>query len=217
MKIIITGASGMVGEGVLLDCLNTPDVKEVLVVGRRPCGHTHAKLREVLHGDFLNLAAIEKDLAGYDACFFCLGVSSVGLSPEDYYRMTHDITLEMAKRLAKVSPEITFTYVTGMGTDSSEQGRVRWARVKGATENELLRLLKNAYVFRPGVMTPVEGQKNLKFIFKAFAPLIPLIKLFAAKSVLSLNEVGRAMLTCARKHPAKHILEVADIKELAKS
>jgi uncharacterized protein YbjT (DUF2867 family) len=215
MKIIITGASGMVGEGVLLECLQTKDVNEILVVGRRPCGHQHPKLREVLHDDFLNLAPIEKELAGYDACFFCLGVSSVRISPEAYKKLTYDLTLEMGKRLASSSPNLTFCYVTGMGTDSTEKGSLRWARVKGATENELLRLFKNAYMFRPGAMTAVSGQKNLKLMYKAFVPLIPIFKPLFPNSVCTLGEVGRAMLTCARSHPAKHIVEVRDIKTLA--
>lgn len=217
MKIIITGASGMVGEGVLLECLNTPDVTDVLVVGRRPCGHTHPKLREILHKDFFNLAPIEKDLSGFDACFFCLGVSSVGISAEEYERMTKDLTLEMGRRLARLSPDMTFCYVTGMHTDSTEKGSVRWARVKGATENELLRLFKNGYAFRPGMMTAVKGQKNLKLLYKMIEPLAPLVKLLAKDAICSLEEVGRAMMTCVRQHPANHIVEVPDIKELAKA
>lgn len=215
MKVIITGASGMVGEGVLLECLNTPDVTEILVVGRRPCGHQHPKLREVLHGDFFDLTAIEDQLRGYDACFFCLGVSSVGLKPEEYRRMTYDLTLEMGRRLARLSPDLTFCYVTGMGTDSSEQGRVRWARVKGATENALLRLFKNGYMFRPGAMSAVRGQKNLKLIYKLFAPVLPILARVYPSMVCTLSEVGRAMLACARRHPESHIVEVSDIKRLA--
>jgi uncharacterized protein YbjT (DUF2867 family) len=217
MKIIITGASGMVGEGVLLECLRTADVTEVLVVGRRPCGHQHAKLREILHDDFFNLAPIEKQLAGYDACFFCLGVSSVGMKPEDYKRMTYDLTLEMGRRLAQLSPNLTFCYVTGMHTDSTEKGSVRWARVKGATENALIGLFKNAYMFRPGAMTAVPGQKNLKLVYKALFPIFPLFKPFFPNSFCTLEEVGRAMMTCTRTHPANHIVEVADIKSLAQS
>lgn len=224
MKIIITGASGMVGEGVLLTCLKSPEVTEVLVIGRRPCGQTHPKLREVLHPDFCDLTAIEKDLGGpggmggpggYDACFFCLGVSSVGMKPEDYRRMTYDLTLEMGRRLARLSPELTFCYVTGMGTDSTEKGPVRWARVKGETENELLRLFKNGYMFRPGAMVAVAGQKNLKFAYKAFVPLVPLLKRLFPKSVCTLEQVARAMLACARTHPPKHVVEVAEIQALA--
>ena len=215
MKIIITGASGMVGEGVLLQCLRTDKVTEVLVVGRRSCGHQHPKLREVLHDDFMNLAPLEKELTGYDACFFCLGVSSVLMKPEDYKRLTFDLTLEMGRHLARVSPDLTFCYVTGMHTDSSEKGSLRWARVKGATENELLRLFKNAYMFRPGAMSAIKGQKNLKLIYKSVAPLLPILKPLLGNSFCTLEEVGRAMLACARSHPKKHLIEVADIKALA--
>ena len=217
MKVIVTGASGMVGEGVLLETLNATDVTDVLVVGRRTCGVTHPKLKEVLHKDFMNLAPIEEQLKGYDACFFCLGISSIGVSAEDYQRMTYDLTLEMGQRLAKLNPEMTFTYVTGMHTDSTEQGSVRWARVKGATENALLKLFKNAYMFRPGAMTAVPGQKNLKTIYHLFVPILFLVKPFLGKQILSLQEVGQAMLNCARKHPAKHILEISDIRDVSRA
>src|SRR5208282_5687158 len=142
IKAFITGATGMVGEGVLLECLSHPDVEQVLVINRKPAGVSHPKLREIVHSDFFNLAPIESQLAGFNACFFCLGVSSVGISKEEYKRITYDLTLNVAGLLAKLNPEMTFCYVTGMGTDSSEQGRVAWARVKGATENALMRLFK---------------------------------------------------------------------------
>lgn len=215
MKVIITGASGMVGEGVLLACLEDPQVTEILVVGRKSCGHTNPKLREILHQDFLNLAPIEKQLAGSDACFFCLGVSSVGMAKETYKRLTYDLTLEMARRLQPLNPELTFCYVTGMNTDE-KSGR-DWARVKAATENELLRLFKNAYMFRPGAMYASPGQKNLKPGFRIIeAILFPPLKLFLPNWISTLDEVGRAMIACARRHPEKHILEVADIKSVAK-
>lgn len=215
MKIIVTGASGMVGEGVLLECLKDTSVTDVLVVGRRPCGHAHPKLREILHQDFMNLAPIEKDLAGFDACFFCLGVSSALMDADQYKRMTYDLTLEMGRRLAKLSPDLTFCYVTGAHTDSTEQGRVRWARVKGATENELLRLFKFGYMFRPGAMYASPGQKNIKTLYRVLLPLFPLFKPFFPDLFCTLEEVGRAMIACAKMHPAKHILEVPDIKAVA--
>ncbi len=216
MKIIVTGASGMVGEGVLLECLRTEDVTEILVVGRQHCGITHPKLREILHADFFNLALIEESLSGFDACFFCLGVSSVLLSAENYKRMTYDLTLEMAQRLARLNPNLSFCYVTGMNTDSTEKGSVRWARVKGATENELLHLFKYAYMFRPGAMTPVSGQKNIKFMYKLFFPFFPLFRLFVPNMFCTLEEVGRAMLACVRTHPANRIIEITDIKKLSR-
>ncbi len=216
MKVIITGASGMVGEGVLLECLKNPYVSNVLVIGRKSCGHTHAKLREILHQDFLNLAPIEKELAGYDACFFCLGVSSVGMSKEAYKRMTYDLTLEMANRLKPLNPDLTFCYVTGMHTDA-KSGQ-NWAQVKAATENELLRVFKNGYMFRPGAMYSSPGQKNLKRGFKTFESILfPVLKIIFRGSFCRLEEVGRAMIACAKHRPNNHILEVADIKSVAES
>src|SRR5215475_7065631 len=152
IKAIITGATGMVGEAVLLECLANPAVEQVLVINRKPGGVSHAKLREIIHADFFNLAPIAAQLAGYDACFFCLGVSSVGMDAEQYRHVTYDLTLGIAQVLVKANPEMTFCYVTGKSTDSSEQGRIAWARVKGATENALLRLFRRAYMFRPGLM-----------------------------------------------------------------
>src|SRR3982074_2788545 len=166
IKAIITGATGMVGEGVLLECLSHPDVAQVLVINRRPGGVSHPKLREIIHPDFFDLAPIESQLIGYDACFFCLGVSSVGMSMEVYRHVTYDLTLNVGQCLAKSNPAMTFCYVTGAGTDSSEQGRVAWARVKGATENELMRLFKHAYMFRPAFMKATPGQKNIKSYYK---------------------------------------------------
>src|SRR5476649_1685252 len=154
MKTIITGATGMVGEGVLLECLNNPGVDQVLVINRKPGGVSHPKLHEVIHADFFNLSPIERELVGFDACFFCLGVSSVGMSKEEYRHITYDLTLSVAQMLAKLNPAMSFCYVTGAGTDSSEQGGTAWARVKGATENALIGLFKQAYMFRPGFMRP---------------------------------------------------------------
>ena len=164
----------MVGEGVLLECLSHPDVEQVLVINRKPAGVSHPKLREIVHSDFFNLAPIESQLAGFNACFFCLGVSSVGISKEEYKRITYDLTLNVAGLLAKLNPEMTFCYVTGMGTDSSEQGRVAWARVKGATENALMRLFKHSFMFRPAFMKATPGQKNLKRSYKLLAWLYPI-------------------------------------------
>src|SRR5882724_10528706 len=173
-KAIITGATGMVGEGVLLECLNHPDVEQVLVINRKPGGVSHPKLREIIQTDFFNLAPIEQQLSGFNACFFCLGVSSVGMSREEYAHITYDLTLNLAQLFAKLNPGMTFCYVTGAGTDSSEQGRVAWARVKGATENALIRLFKQAYMFRPGFMKATPGQKNIKSYYKFFSWLYPI-------------------------------------------
>ena len=158
VRAIITGATGMVGEGVLLECLNHPDGERMLVINRRPCGVSHPKMREVIHADFFDLHPIESQLPGYDACFFCLGISSMGVSNEEYRRTTYDLTLNVAHTLARSNSEMTFCYVSGAGTDSTGRGRAAWARVKGETENALLALFRNAYVFRPAFMKPSPRQ-----------------------------------------------------------
>src|ERR1700730_1107304 len=210
IKTIITGATGMVGEGVLLACLNHPDVEQVLVVNRKPGGVSHPKLREIIHVDFFNLATIERQLIGFNACFFCLGVSSVGMSQEDYTHITRDLTLNMAQLLAKLNPEMTFCYVTGARTDSSEQGRMAWARVKGATENALIRLFKQAYMFRPGFMKATPGQKNVKSYYKFFSWLYPVGRALYPAVFCTLREVGLAMIRVVSKGYSKRILEVKD-------
>jgi uncharacterized protein YbjT (DUF2867 family) len=216
IKAIITGATGMVGEGVLLECLDNPDVAQVLVINRKPGGRSHPKLREVIHGDFFNLAAIEAQLAGYDACFFCLGVSSIGMKDADYQHVTYDLTLSVGQCLARLNPEMTFCYVTGKSTDSTEQGRVAWARIKGATENALLRLFPNGYMFRPGAMRASPGQKNLPALYRYLAWVYPIGRALYPAGFCTLQEVGRAMINAATKGYPKHVLEVKDIVELAK-
>ncbi len=217
IKTIITGATGMVGEGVLLECLDHPDVEQVLVINRKPGGISHPKLREIIHVDFFNLASIEQQLLGYNACFFCLGVSSVGMSKEEYKHTTYDLTVNVAQMMAKVNPEMTFCYVTGAGTDSSEQGRVAWARVKGATENALLRLFKHAYMFRPAFMKAMPGQKNVKSYYRFFMWLYPLGRALYPAGFCTLQEVGLAMIKTVSEGYPKQILEVKDIVTLAKS
>jgi len=205
----------MVGEGVLLECLNHPDVEQILVVNRKPGGVSHLKLREIVLPDLFNLAPIEPQLTGYNACFFCLGVSSVGISKEEYARITYDLTLNMAGLLAKLNSEMTFCYVTGAGTDSSERGRIAWARVKGATENALMRLFKRSYMFRPAFMKPTPGRKNVKSYYKWVAWLYPIGRALYPAGFCTLQEVGRAMINAAGKGHPKQILEVKDIVELA--
>jgi uncharacterized protein YbjT (DUF2867 family) len=217
IKAIITGATGMVGEGVLLECLKHPDVELVLVVNRKPGGVAHPKLQEIIHADFFNLAPIEPQLMGYDACFFCLGTSSVGMSKENYRHITHDLTLNVGRLLAKYNPEMTFCYVTGAGTDSSEQGRVAWARVKGATENALMRLFKRSYMFRPGFMKATPGQKNVKSYYKWIAWLYPIGRALYPAGFCTLQEVGQAMINAVSKGYRQPILEVKDIVQLAKA
>jgi|ERR1700722_8521737 uncharacterized protein YbjT (DUF2867 family) len=217
IKAIITGATGMVGEGVLLECLDDPEVEQVLVINRKPSGRTHPKLRELIHTDFFALESIERQLTGYNACFFCLGVSSVGISREEYRHITFDLTLHTAQTLARLNPEMTFCYVTGAGTDSSEKGRVAWARVKGATENALLRLFSKAYMFRPGFMKASPGQRNVKSWYKYIEWLYPIGRKLYPAGFCTLREVGQAMINAAAKGYPKQILEVQDIVALAKA
>jgi uncharacterized protein YbjT (DUF2867 family) len=217
LKVIITGATGMVGEGVLLECLDHPDVEQVLVINRKPGGRSHPKLREIIHADFFNLAPIAQQLTGYDACFFCLGVSSVGMDAAQYKRLTQDLTLGVAQALAQANPAMTFCYVTGKGTDSSEQGRMAWARVKGATENALMRVFERAYMFRPGMMKASPGQQNLPALYRYLFWVYPIGRALAPSSFCTLQEVARAMINAAGKDAPKQILEVADIVALAKA
>lgn len=207
----------MVGEGVLLECLNHPDVEQILVINRKPGGMSHPKLREIIHEDFLNLAPIEPQLAGYDACFFCLGISSVGISQQEYKHITYDLTLNAAQLLAKTNPDMTFCYITGAGTDSSEHGRVAWARVKGATENALIRLFKRAYMFRPGFMKATAGQQNIKSYYYWFAWVYPIGRALYPAGFCTLQEVGQAMINAVIKGYPQAILEVQDIVRLAKA
>lgn len=217
IKAIITGATGMVGEGVLLECLAHPAVESVLVINRKPGGVSHPKLKEIIHRDFFDLAPITSQLAGYNACFFCLGISSVGIPAEQYRRTTYDLTLNVGQVLAKLNPELTFCYVTGKSTDSTGQGKMEWARIKGETENALLQLFKNAYMFRPGAMKASPGQKNLKTLYKSLAWVYPIGRALFPASFCTLREVALAMINAAEKGYAKRVLEVADIVVLAKA
>jgi uncharacterized protein YbjT (DUF2867 family) len=219
MRVILFGATGMVGQGVLRECLLDPDVTSVLAVGRSPAGQAHAKLHEVLHHDFLDYAAIEPQLAGYDACFFCLGVTSVGLTEQRYRHLTHDITLAAGTTLARLNPGMTFIYVTGAGTDSTEQGRVMWARVKGKTENDLLKLpFKAAYMFRPAAIQPLHGVRSktawVQAIYVATAPVLTLLNKIAPKYVTTTEQVGRAMIKVAKQGFTKPVLESEDINSV---
>ncbi len=216
LKVIISGATGMVGEGVLIECLNHPDVTEVLVINRKPGNVSHPKLKEIIHSDFYNLAPIAQQLEGYNACFFCLGISSVGISKEEYKHITYDLTLNFAELLVKSNPEIAFCYVSGAGTDSSEKGRVGWARVKGATENALMRIFSHAYMFRPGFMKATPGQKNIKSYYKYILWLYPIGRLLYPAGFCTLQEVGKAMINVAKNGYSKKIIEVNDIVDLAK-
>jgi uncharacterized protein YbjT (DUF2867 family) len=219
MKVILFGATGMVGQGVLRECLLDAGVKSILVVGRSPTGQQYAKLREILRDDFLDYAAIESELTGYDACFFCLGVSSVGMSEERYRHLTYDITLAAASTLAKLNPRMVFIYVTGRGTDSTEQGRLMWARVKGKTENDLLKLpFKAAYMFRPAAIQPLHGIRSKTAWYQAAyvvaAPVLTLLNRIAPQYVTTTEQVGRAMIKVARDGYSRPVLESEDINSV---
>lgn len=206
----------MVGEGVLLECLEHPDVASVGVINRRPGGVSHPKLKEIIHADFFDLSPIASQLSGYNACFFCLGISSVGVSKEEYRHITYDLTLGFAQTLAASNPDLTFCYVTGAGTDSTEKGRSAWARVKGETENALMRIFKRAYMFRPGFMKATPGQKNVKDYYRFIAWMYPLGRVLFPAGFCTLQEVGRAMINISLKGYSKQIITVKDIVELAK-
>lgn len=207
----------MVGEGVLLECLQQADVEQVLSISRRPSGHAHPKLRELLVPDFFDLTAIEGELAGYTACFFCAGISSVGMSEDAYTHTTHDLTLHFAKTLLRHSPDLTFCFVSGSGTDSLGTSRQMWARVKGRTENDLLQLpFRSAYMFRPGLMQPLPGQAHVKTGYAIMGGLVPLLRRVAPRFACTLREVGQAMLHAARQGAPKQVLEVKDIVQLAR-
>ncbi|HKT60736.1 MAG TPA: hypothetical protein VJQ46_11855 [Gemmatimonadales bacterium] len=224
MNVLLFGATGMVGQGVLRECLLDPGVDRVLAVGRSATGKAGsgpdaAKLRELIVPDVADLSGIETQLAGFDACFFCLGVSSIGMTEEQYTRLTYDLTLAVARTVAGRSPRSTFVYVSGAGTDSSERGRSMWARVKGRTENELLRLpFKAAYMFRPGAILPLHGVRSktgwVRLLYLLAAPVVPLWRTLSPNTITTSEQVGRAMLRVAREGYPTRILETSDINRL---
>jgi len=221
MKVILFGATGMVGQGVLRECLLDPGVESVLVIGRNPTGQRHEKLREISHASFTDYSAIEGELAGYDACFFCLGVSAAGMKEEDYHHVTYDFAMAAAEALVKVHPAMTFLYVSGAGTDSTERGRWMWARVKGKTENALLRLpFRASYMFRPGYIQPLHGITSKTRLYRAIyalmAPLCPLWRRLFPGYVITTEDVGRAMLQVARHGAPKRVLENAELAALSR-
>jgi uncharacterized protein YbjT (DUF2867 family) len=216
MNVVIFGASGMVGQGVLRECLADPGMERVLSVGRRATGQQHAKLRELVHGDMHDFSAIESELAGLDACFFCLGVTSAGMSEADYRRVTVDIAVAAAKALLAKSPGLTFVFVSGAGTDSSGRSRTMWARVKGEAENALLAMpFKGVYMFRPAFIQPGPGIVSrtpaYRFLYALLGPLHPLLKTLFPKYVTTTEQVGRAMIHVARHGHPKRVLENRDI------
>jgi len=221
VNVIIFGATGMVGAGVLRECLEDPRVRSVLVLGRRPCGVTHPKLREIIRSDFVDYSGSAADLSGLDACFFCLGVSSAGMTEAAYTRVTYDLTLAAAEALLALNSSLTFCYVSGEGTDSTERGRFMWARVKGKTENDLLRLPCRTYLFRPGFIQPLKGVRSKTRLYQAvydvLGPLFPLLRRAFPKHVTTTENVGRAMIEVAARGAMKRVLENPDINALAAS
>jgi uncharacterized protein YbjT (DUF2867 family) len=217
IRAIITGATGMVGEGVLHECLQHPQVEAVLVINRKPCGVVHPKLKEIIHADFFDISVIEGQLSGYNACYFCLGVSSIGMKEPEYYKLTYTLTLNFAQTLSKLNTDMTFCYVSGGSTDSSEKGSSMWARVKGKTENDLAKLpFKQEYNFRPGYMHPTKGLKNVLPYYKYFSWLYPAVRKLFPQFVSTLAELGQAMINVTLKGYDKRILEVRDIVAAAK-
>jgi uncharacterized protein YbjT (DUF2867 family) len=216
MKVLIFGATGMVGQGVLCECLAAPDVDSVVAIGRSATGIENPKLREIAHKNMSSYDGLDDQLTGFDACFFCLGVSSAGMSEPDYQRITYDLTLAAAKTLSRLNPEMAFIYVSGMSTDSSEMGRVMWARVKGKTENALLRLPFHAWMFRPGIIQPMDGIKSktplYQLVYMLMTPLLTPLRWMLPNYVLSTRDIGQAMLAVARFGYRTRILETRDIR-----
>jgi uncharacterized protein YbjT (DUF2867 family) len=221
MNVLLFGATGMVGDGVLHECLADPRVKSVLAVGRSPLAITHPKLRARHRTDFFSYADLAGDLTTIDACFFCLGVSSVGMSEADYYRQTFDLTLAAARALATAKPGAIFCYVSGEGTDSSERGRSMWARVKGKTENAILALPLKGYMFRPGYIQPRRGTRSktrlYRVLYSIMGPLYPVLRRLAPTHMTTVENLGRAMIAVAAGGYSKRVLENADINTVARA
>jgi uncharacterized protein YbjT (DUF2867 family) len=220
VNVIVFGATGMIGQGVLRECLLATDVNRVLTIGRSASGVQNAKLQDLVHADVWNYAPVEEQLRGFDACFFCLGVTSAGMSEADYSRVTYGITMAAAETLCRLNPDMTFVFVSGAGADSTEQGRLMWARVKGKAENAILRIpFKGSYVFRPGVVLPIHGERSrttaYRVLYAITKPLLPLLKRVMPGQIVTTEQFGRAMLIVARHGAPKRVLESADINALA--
>ncbi len=216
IRVLITGSTGMVGEGVLHECLNDPRVEAVGIVNRTSTGIGHPKLTEILHADFFNFSPIEKELTGYDACFFCLGVSSVGMKEETYFKLTYTLTLHVASTLSRLNPGMTFCYISGAGTDSSENGRSNWARVKGKTENDLMKLpFRRVFAFRPGFIKPIQGLSHTHAFYKYITWLFPLGRALYPSGFCTLTELALAMIRVAMEGYEKNVVEGKDIISLA--
>ena len=216
MKVLLFGATGMVGQGVLRECLRDTAVDEVAAIGRNSSGVRDSKFTQITHSDLMSYTDVEDRLRGFDACYFCLGVSSAGMSEPAYERITYGFTLAAAETLSRLNPGMVFVYVSGAGTDSTEKGRAMWARVKGRTENALLRLPLNAYMFRPGIIQPLDGIRSrtaaYRVLYALFWPLLPILRLLAPNQILTTREIGQAMLNVTRRGFPRRILEVRDIR-----
>jgi uncharacterized protein YbjT (DUF2867 family) len=216
MKVLIFGATGMVGQAVLLECERDPGVTSIVALGRTPIAGQHPKLTNLIHADLANYNGLDAQLTGIDACFFCLGITSNGMKEDDYTRVTYTYTVAAGEALSRLNPGMTFIYVSGSGTDSTEKGRSMWARVKGSTENALLRLPLSAYMFRPGFIQPMDGIESktpsYRIFYKVLAPLMPLLRRALPNQVLTTREIGQAMLSIARHGYEKRILETRDIR-----
>lgn len=217
LRVIITGTTGMVGEGVLHECLRHPDVENILVINRKPCGYSDNKLQEIIHTDFYDFSSIQNQLNGYNTCFFCLGVSVIGLSEAEYVSRTYTLTMHFAETLSKQNPDLVFSYISGSGTDSTEKGRQMWARVKGKTENDIMKLpFKKVYAFRPGYLHPTKGLKNTLGYYKYLSWIFPFAKAVTPNFVSTLSQLGQAMIKVALDGYQKQVLEVKDIVAIAK-
>ena len=217
IRVIIFGATGMIGSGVLIECLDNPEVESVLIIGRRSCGKEHEKLKEIIHDNFMDYANIEKDLSGYNACFFCLGVSSAGMSEEQYHIITHDYVVKAAEVLSRLNPDMTLCFISGAGTDDTLKSRMMWARVKGKAENSLKSFpFKNLFLMRPAYIQPVKGVKPTLTMYKILGPFYPLWRRLFPKYVTTTEEVGQAMINAVLYGAAKQTLENKDIIQLAK-
>ena len=217
INVIITGATGMVGEGALHECLQHESIESVLVIGRKSCAVTHPKLKEIIHADFFDLSTIAENFKGYNACFFCLGVSSLGMNEMNYKKLTHTLTMHFAATFLQQNQGSSFCYISGAATDSTEKGKLMWARVKGKTENDLMKMnFKQAFNFRPAFIVPTKGLKNTLRLYKIFGWLIPVIELFSKKYICTLKELATAMINAVTIGYEKQVLEVTDIVTLSK-
>jgi len=221
LSVIITGATGMVGEGVLYECLHHADIEKVLVITRNSCGYSHPKLTEIIHSDFSDISSLSDRLTGYNACYFCLGVTSLGKNEAEYTKLTYTLTMNFATTLAALNPEMTFCYISGAGTDSSTKGRTMWARVKGKTENDLMKLpFKQVYNFRPAGITPFLPLKPSQTFYKTYRYvgwLLWVMKVITPNYVIGLKDLAAAMINSSLTGYSKNVLEVKDIKNLANS